>query len=256
MKRKTFFRLLPFTFFLPLTLKASVLSFTAKVLLGSVLVFNTGTSQMPSTTSASTYPCFQDITELKSAVDNYIAGTQSSSEEDLGPIGTWCVKDVTDMSYLFKGKGDFNEALNNWDVSSVTNMTGMFFGAESFNQDLSSWNVSSVTDMNKMFFSAYSFNQDLSSWNVSSVTDMNKMFFFAGSFNQDLSSWNVSSVTDMSYMFDEANSFAQDLCEWGDRMDPFPSVSCMFCFSLCGRLNDPEVNADGVITPLCYDCTT
>ena len=57
-----------------------------------------------------------------------------------------------------------------WDVRNVTNMSDMFKYANNFNQDLSTWDVSNVTDMSLMFYSAHNFNQDLSTWDVSNVT--------------------------------------------------------------------------------------
>ena len=41
--------------------------------------------------------------------------------------------------------------IETWDVSSITNMSGLFSGKEDFNRDVSSWNTSGVTDMSDMF---------------------------------------------------------------------------------------------------------
>ena len=91
--------------------------------------------------------CFKDRTELKYAVDSCWEGgkghfsdpdtiiDQTYGETDIlndandadcndvkakygWPIGTWCVKDVTDMHFLFNRKETFNEDINAWDVSS------------------------------------------------------------------------------------------------------------------------------------------
>ena len=161
--------------------------------------------------------------ELKAAVDAYIAGDRRH-----GPIGTWDVSQVTDMSGLFEDQ--FNEDISDWDTSRVTDMSGMFSSA-TFNQDISNWDTSSVTTMSHMFeytenfnqplnthtvtrkdgaikrgilvvlryenFNDKAFNQPLNNWNVSNVTDMREMFNCAYSFNQPLNNWNVSNVTDM-----------------------------------------------------------
>ena len=122
--------------------------------------------------------CFTNKTALQAAVDNYIIqGCSSRPDCAVGktwgwPIGSWCTKDVTDMSFLFSNKITFNQNITGWDVSSVTDMGGMFAAAWAFNQDISGWNVSSVTVMYVMFWGASAFNQDISGWDVSSVMHM------------------------------------------------------------------------------------
>ena len=121
------------------------------------------------------------------------------------------LRNVTNLSKMFRGASNINGNFNSWDVSGVTDMSEMFYGIFSFNGDLSNWNVSGVTNMAGTFAS-YSFNGDLSNWDVSSVTNMRGMF--TGVFNQDISGWNVAAVTDMSYMFSGAVSFNQDISNW------------------------------------------
>ena len=127
-----------------------------------------------------------------------------------GPIASWDVSEVTDLSDLFEFQAGFNEDLSRWNVSSVVTMRGMLAGT-SYNGDISSWNVSSVVEMNSLFADATSFNGDLSSWNVSHVVDMARMFNGATSFNGDLSSWSVSNVVTMYRMFSGATSFDRQL---------------------------------------------
>ena len=115
------------------------------------------------------------------------------SGNEYGGIPDWDVSQVTDMSYAFSGKTNFNGDISAWDVSSVTNMTSMFESATAFNQDIESWDVSSVTEMIFMFSSATAFNQDISAWDVSSVTIMYGMFYGASSFNKPIGNWDVSS---------------------------------------------------------------
>ena len=78
------------------------------------------------------------------------------------PMNSWCVGNVTDMSYLFYEMDTFNEDISGWDTSSVTEMNYMFYNAISFNGNLSSWDTTSVTNMYATFANATSFNGDLS----------------------------------------------------------------------------------------------
>ena len=162
---------------------------------------------------------FANKDELQATLISWWTGDASAKagiEANYGPIRTWDVTQVTDMSSLFNRPElrDFDADIGGWDVSSVTRMTSMFFGASSFNQHLDSWDVSSVTRMNNMFFGASSFNQPLDSWDVSSVILMTSMFYQASSFDKPLDSWDVSSVTGMSSMFYQASSFNQPLDSW------------------------------------------
>ena len=96
-----------------------------------------------------------------------------------GPIASWDVSEVTDLSELFEDQAGFNEDLSRWDVSNVVNMNGTFYGATSYNGDLSSWDVSSVEDMYGMFRGATSFDRQLGgAWATSTA---NKDFMFENS---------------------------------------------------------------------------
>ena len=155
---------------------------------------------------------------LQGAVDEWIADPVAATET-YGHISTWDTSEVTDFSFLFYQKYDFNEDLSHWDVSNVTNMSYMSFNGIAFNSDISNWDVSSVEDMNSMFYGSASFDQDIGDWDVSSVTTMYRMFFDnttsgASSFNQDIGSWSVGAVLDMKEMFRNAVAFNQDIGGW------------------------------------------
>ena len=101
--------------------------------------------------------------QLKSAVDVCLKLSPKGkcSKGPHGPIATWDVSRVTDMSRMFARAKFFDSDVSRWDVSRVNNMRGMFLGAASFNGDLSRWDVSSVNDMHGMFLGATLFKRTL-----------------------------------------------------------------------------------------------
>ena len=157
-----------------------------------------------------------------------------------GPIGTWDISMVDDLSNLFQFKKSFDQSLNGWDTSNVrllnytfsqadafnnggqalewntsnvVSMYGTFSYARSFDQPLT-WDVRSVRTMVVMFDNATSFNQPLNHWDTTNVAIMRAMFNGAKLFNQPLDKWDVSGVLDMSKMFLFAERFKQDLTGW------------------------------------------
>ena len=116
-----------------------------------------------------------------------------------GHISNWNTSKITDMSYTFENRREFNEDISKWDVSNVKNMSGMFSNAFDFNSDISGWNVSNVKNMQYMFFYASSFNCDISRWDVSNVESMYLMFLQATSFNRNY-------VKDWNYKYDEVKT--------------------------------------------------
>ena len=143
-------------------------------------------------------------------VDNELLRSMVNDDADLTSVIT---SFVTDMSYLFYKRENFNTDISSWDTSSVNTMSKMFMWAESFSGDLSSWNVSKVTDFGDMFHGTRAFNSDISSWDVSSATLMNGMFHDSY-FNQNINTWDVSKVTNFSGMFDDTPYFNQPLNNW------------------------------------------
>jgi surface protein len=130
-------------------------------------------------------------------------------------LSMWDVSNVTDMSYMFSHFAGFNGDISTWDVSKVKTMGYMFGNCLAFNGDLSRWDVSNVRQMFGLFNSAISFNGDLSRWVVSSVTNMAGMFRGATSYNGGtIGGWDVSNVGNMNDMFYNARSFNGDLSRW------------------------------------------
>ena len=185
-----------------------------------------------------------DNSNIQTAVDSAL-NNGNSLDEYGGHISNWHVSNVTDMSYLFQSKADFDEDLGNWDVSNVTTMTRMFryaysfnnggsdniknwnlaslgsgglyqgmdiFQDTSFNQDISAWTFHHEIHLGGLFLNT-PFNQDISGWNVSNATAMSYMFANSP-FNQDISGWDVSKVTGIGNMFKDNDDFDQDISGW------------------------------------------
>ncbi len=75
--------------------------------------------------------------ELREAIERLEPGIVPAE----GPINTWDVTLVTDMSGLFSTNHTFNEDISGWNVINVTDMYSMFGGATSFNGNISGWKV-------------------------------------------------------------------------------------------------------------------
>ena len=123
-----------------------------------------------------------------------------------GHISDWNTSAVTDMSFAFKDRSNFNQDISGWDVSNVTTMLGLFQNATRFNQDISGWNTARVTLMNFMFHDAAAFNQDIGGWNTGAVTSFSTMFDGAVAFNQDIGDWSIGSSASLSNMFTDATA--------------------------------------------------
>ena len=177
---------------------------------------------------------FDDLAELQTGVNLWISDNAAAIVA-YGPINTWDVSAVTDMTALFKDKTTFNSDISNWDVSNVTIMFQMFNEADAFNQNISSWDVSKVTDMRFMFAGADLYNQPLNAWITTSLTQIRSIFANADAFNKNVNSWNVSAVADMSYVFYGATNYNQPLNSWN--VDNVTSMNGMF--TLATQFNRP-----------------
>ena len=68
---------------------------------------------------------FADKSSLQVAAQEYTADAAAATDT-YGPIASWDVSAVTDMSDLFNNLQQFNADISSWDTSSVTNMYKMF----------------------------------------------------------------------------------------------------------------------------------
>ena len=179
---------------------------------------------------------------IHSAVNAWVADS-TSAESTYGHISDWDVSLVTNISWLFTNKSNFNSDISGWDVSGVTEMNGTFMNTEDFNQPIGDWDVGAVTSMSNMFYNAVGFNQPLENWDVGGVANFREMFAFASTFNQDLNSWDVSSATEMERMFSYAKKFNGAVGDWETGM--VQDMSYMFerCDSLNQFLNSWDVSA-------------
>ena len=166
---------------------------------------------------------------------------EAAATNSYGHIRDWDVSAVTDMSFAFFLKTNFNEDIKGWDVSSVNNMAQMFNGATAFNQDISNWDVSLVTTMTEMFKNTSSLSnsnkvkiQKTFSSNVNwpydwsaliSFTPIDDSNFYTAVdlwFSDELSTiktyghisdWDVSAVTNMSSAFN-LKVLDKDISRW------------------------------------------
>ncbi|CAE7488453.1 unnamed protein product [Symbiodinium natans] len=155
--------------------------------------------------------------ELRAAVVSWERGSaleRSALRQRYGEIADWDVREITNMSGIFKDLHSFNEDISRWNTSAVIDMSSMFAWARAFDQAIGSWNTSAVRDMSYMFRNAEAFNQPVGTWDTSGVKDMCSLFWRATAFNQPLSAWDTSAVHDMSSMFYSAAAFNQPIGEW------------------------------------------
>jgi hypothetical protein len=171
---------------------------------------------------------FPTKSQLQDAVHLWLENSTAAILQ-YGPIESWNVAAVEDLSGLFAHAADFNENLNQWDVSNCRNLSYMFHGATSFNSDLSMWRLSNAIDLSHMFDSATSFNGDTSTWRLDSAVFLKRMMQNATSLDGNVGNWLSGSQTEsasqgtisfryaqnMTSMFKGATSFqGQGLDQW------------------------------------------
>jgi len=181
--------------------------------------------------SMSSFPSFENLEQLKTAVNSWVNGGQSDEEAIYGPFEDWNVECVTSMEKLFCGHVDCEDSLLMLE----------------FNADISKWNVGRVTNTLQMFRNANEFNVDISKWDVGQLGNMNMMFREADAFNVDISKWNVEATTAMRRVFYHTNAFNINLCEWGEKADPNVITIQMFDGSNCPNEDEPPPN-------WCFSC--
>lgn len=119
---------------------------------------------------------------------NQLNSPTPSDDFDRPELANWDTSEVTSMVRTFMGYSDavgpisqregnnFNIDISAWDVRQVRDMSEMFRGATAFNQPIGSWEIEFLEKANGMFRDARNFDQDLSSWR----------FYFVGSYVRDL----------------------------------------------------------------------
>jgi hypothetical protein len=113
--------------------------------------------------------CLPDVTtraELKAAVDACVGDRFCELT-----MPHWDVSQVTDMSFLFQGKTQFNVDISQWEMSQVTDSSGMFHGASSFHQNIRGWTLASGADTTEMFTGADTWLSLVSRADGSDTTD-------------------------------------------------------------------------------------
>ena len=92
---------------------------------------------------------FTDRAELKAAVDACVGDRLCEMT-----MPYWDVSRVTDMSFLFQGKTQFNVNIGQWEMSQVTDAHGMFHDASSFYQNIKGWTLANNANTTGMFTGA------------------------------------------------------------------------------------------------------
>ena len=113
--------------------------------------------------------CTLDVTtraELKAAVDACVGDRLCELT-----MPHWDVSRVTDMSFLFQGKSQFNVDISQWEMSQVTTAAGMFEGAASFYRDISGWTFADNANTTGMFTGADTWLSRASRTDGSDTTD-------------------------------------------------------------------------------------
>lgn len=152
---------------------------------------------------------YQSIGRLDNKTIRKAASNIGAWEAAIGPIETWDVSNVTDMSYLFLQNKTFNRNISAWNTANVTNMRAMFGNATAFNQRVE-FDVSKVTDTAYMFYGATSFDKyPFDTSNIHNTKHMlhgtvigrRSLFIFVSRFKQLLNFKTVNNaianVTDM-----------------------------------------------------------
>lgn len=99
---------------------------------------------------------YQSIGRLDNDTIRIAVSSIGAWEAIIGPIETWDVSKVTNMSYLFAGNKHFNKNISAWETREVTTMRAMFGNATAFNKPVE-FNV--PEDTGYMFYGATSFDQ-------------------------------------------------------------------------------------------------
>lgn len=101
---------------------------------------------------------FNNKSELQAAVDLWVT-SRLTALCTYGEINKWNTSNITDMSFLFYEKFDFNDDISNWDTSNVVTFDGMFQNTNSFNQiNIRKLVVGSNASLTNMFLNATAFS--------------------------------------------------------------------------------------------------
>ena len=150
--------------------------------------------------------CIPDVTtraELKAAVDACVGDRLCELT-----MPHWDVSQVTDMSFLFEGKSQFNVDISQWEMSQVTDARGMFHGASSFSQAINGWILTSGANTTGMFTGADTWlsrasrtdgsdttDGPPSAWSVSGLCLENERVCRAGALHAGLASTTARAMT-------------------------------------------------------------
>ncbi len=182
------------------------------------------------------YSAFLSKRELQDALFAYMKGGDRQSDilYKYGPIRTWNVVAIKDMSELFEwlalSGGPPDHANSALQQASVVRKTTSGKQGKQYESPSQERNIRTSSPYVENTFLAnihndkqqksYSmslvqaFNADISGWDTKKCKSMRSMFAYCKSFNQPLAPWNTGQVEDMSNIFLSAESFDQPLDTW------------------------------------------
>lgn len=178
-------------------------------------------------------------------------------------FNSWNMSSATDLSFMFGGRGIFNQTLNNWDVSNVTDMKWMFALCPNYNQPMDNWDTSSLEDIRFMFHFDSAFNQSLNNWNTSKITNMAHAIHGCTAYSHSLENWDMTKVTRIDQILKETPNFNHSLASWnlasvnnGAQALMQTGIDCEnFSKTLAAWADNPDTanNVDlDIVTPLTY----
>lgn len=176
-----------------------------------------------------------DNNTFRQAIELYFLD-KKSCEEKYGDISLWNVSQVTDMSYAFANREDFNVLLH-WNTINVKNMKRMFYGCSSFNSSLCNLNFANVENADGMLENCVSYNQTLFG-NFLKLKTAENMFESCSNLNNEIII-EAPNLINANFMFSDCNNMKSRIV-----IKAYKHLTANYMFYNCSSLNIlPKINS-------------